>query len=94
MKAWMKFFLVAVVLLAIGGAWFSYGIDLQRSVEMGVFGFVIWMVMTLVSVASILFGLCILYELSEQWYQRNSGGSSWVFDVYLKFKKWLGKDGL
>lgn len=94
MKSWMKYFILGVVLISAGVLWFVFGASLLEIAHLGVIRFLIWVVQVLLSVLSILFGVCILYELSEQWYRRRSGGVSWVAITYLRFKSWLGKDGL
>lgn len=94
MKAWSKYALLAVVLLALSGSWFVWGVSVKEAVAMGLWGFAVYIFMTCVAAVSALFGACILYELSEIWYQQISNGSSWVYDAYNKFKSWLGRDGI
>lgn len=93
MKSWMKFLVLGVALVAISVAWFAWGPDLQSYAVKGLGAFGVWIVLTLIAVASAMFGLCILYELTEQWYQRHSGGTSWLYDSWHKVRTWFGKDG-
>lgn len=94
MKSWMKFFVLAVILLAIAFAGFAYGLALVMPLGATPLGFTCYLVIALTSVTATMFGLCILYELGKMWYQGSPLNTSWAADSFRKFKTWLGKDGL
>lgn len=94
MKSWMKFFAMAVVLLAVAFVGFAFGLKWTSPLGATPLGFICYLVIALVSVAATLFGLCILYELGRMWYQGSSLNTSWAADAYRRFKTWLGRDGL
>ncbi len=94
MKAWMKFFALAVILLVVAFVGFSYGLGWVKPLGVTPIGFICYVVIALISVASTLFGLCILYELGKMWYQGSPLSTSWAADLFHRFKTWLGRDGL
>lgn len=94
MKSEVKYLIVSILQVAMGGAWLIWGMSLRSSIQNGFAMFLVWLVLTLTSAAVIMFGGCILYELGKMWYKEVPLKESWAAHNYRKFKAWMARDGL
>lgn len=94
MKAWMKFLVLAVVLLVV--SWIGLGVLFPSLVVMKItfWSVTAGIIAACLGGAALICALCILYELGKMWYQGSPLNTSWAADLFHRFKTWLGRDGL
>jgi len=93
-KSWMKYFVLALMLLAFASAVFSLGLEVSNSINSFASKSLLVGSVAMISAVIAMWGLCILVELAHQGFKRLRANHVPGTSKIEKVKTWLSKDGL